>query len=136
MEKQQRAKTATKVIITTPAPDINPDYAKRRDYHRNRVRRIVAFEAPDMAYKARLYLAAEQRRLSFNAWISEYVMPVLDKIMDEQGVPKDQPAVFRKLAGYRPDDQEWAALATGTPEPEQKRYLRRVHLGTSILAKR
>lgn len=104
-----------------------------KEYRRERARHLLTFEANDMAFKGRLYLAAEMRRISFNAWFNEYVVPVLTNIMDAQGVPKDPKAIFRTLAPYRPGDPVWQDLLAGdtplAPAVPRRRNARRVNKG-------
>lgn len=105
----------------------------RKAYRQERARHLLTFEANDMAFKGRLYLAAELRRISFNAWFNEYVVPVLTNIMDGQGVPKEAKAIFKTLAPYRPDDPVWQELLAGdapiAPAVPRRRNARRVKRG-------
>lgn len=102
----------------------------RKDYRLERARHLLTFEANDMGYKGRLYLAAEMRRISFNAWFNEYAVPVLNNIMDSQGVPKEDKLIFKTLAAYRPHDPVWKELLTGdtpvAPVIPRRRNARRV----------
>ena len=105
----------------------------RKAYRQERARHLLTFEANDMAFKGRLYLAAELRRISFNAWVAEHVVPVLTNIMDAQGVPKDDKSIFKQMAAYRPEDQVWQELLAGdtpaAPVVPRRRNARRVKRG-------
>ena len=63
----------------------------RQQYRKERNQRLVTFETEDINFKLRLYTACCMKRISFNAWMKQYVEPFLEEVMDEQKVPKNMP---------------------------------------------
>lgn len=63
----------------------------RQQYRKERNQRLVTFEAEDIDFKLRLYTACSMKRISFNAWMKQYIQPFLEEVMDEQKVPKNMP---------------------------------------------